>query len=120
PGDADEVEEDQGAERAPGEAPGDAEAGGRGRRGVQRAGEAAVGDEVEAVEGAPGDEGPGGAVPEAAQEHGGHEVELGAHRALAVAAQGDVEVVAEPGGEADVPAAPELAGVARGVGHGEV
>ena len=79
-----------------------------------------VRDEQKAVVEAPRDERPGGAVPEAAEQHGGHEVALGAGRAPAVAAEGNVEVIAEPGGEADVPAFPEIARVDGEIGVAEI
>ena len=72
------------------------------------------------MDGAPDDEGPLGAVPEAADDHDGHEVEVGAGGAEAVATEGDVEVVAEEGGEGDVPAAPELGDGGGFVGGVEV
>ena len=77
-------------------------------------------DQQQAVIGAPGDEMPGGAVPQAAQQHGDHQVAISLERPLAIAAKRDVEVVAQPGGEADVPAAPEITGIGREVGHAEV
>ena len=57
---------------------------------------------------APDDERPGGAVPETGEEHHDHEVAHRPQRALPRAAERDVEVVAQPGREAHVPAAPEL------------
>lgn len=73
-----------------------------------------------AVHGSPHHEAPRGAVPQAADEHGGEVVEIGAGRAAAVAAQGYVDIVAQPGGEGYVPAAPEVAEVAGFVGEVEV
>ena len=49
-----------------------------------------------AVPGAPGRERPVGAVPEAAEDHRGHQVEAPARGRAAVAAERDVEVVAQP------------------------
>ena len=69
---------------------------------------------------APDDEVPAGAVPQAAEEEDYPEVEVGARGAVAVAAEGDVEVVAHEGPEGDVPAAPELSDAGRGVGVVEV
>src|SRR3546814_20116113 len=48
------------------------------------------------------------AVPQAAEEHREEEVAIGAAHAVAVAAQRDVEVVAQPPRERHVPAAPEV------------
>src|SRR4051794_7017259 len=70
----------------------------------------AVKDEQAAMIEAPEDEVPGGAVPEAADRHGEHEVAAGFVSAAAVAAEGNVEVIAEPAGKADVPAGPENGG----------
>ena len=69
---------------------------------------------------APEHEHPGGAVPEPRHDHGQEIVEQGPRLPLPVAAQGDVDVVPEPGGERDVPAAPELREVERAVGVEEV
>ena len=60
------------------------------------------------MRGAPDGVAPGRPVPEAAQEHHDEEVDVSAHRAAAVAAEGEVEVLAQPGAERDVPAPPEL------------
>ena len=59
-------------------------------------------------------------MPQTAHSHGDEIVHIGAHGAAAVAAQRYVEIVAEPGGEGDVPAVPELAQVERLVGISEV
>src|SRR5579863_9511498 len=77
-------------------------------RHVATAGQQALERQHPAVDRAPDDEGPVGAMPQAAKQHGGHQVGIGAHAPLAVAAEGYVEVVAQPGAEADVPAAPEV------------
>src|SRR5436189_4775303 len=59
-------------------------------------------------------------MPETSQQHRQEEIRVGAEFALPVTTQTDVEVVAQPGGEADVPAAPEIARVERGVGQVEI
>src|SRR3546814_4987425 len=69
---------------------------------------------------APHDEGHRSAVPQAAQEHREEEVAIGAAHAVAVAAQRDVEVVAQPPRERHVPAAPEVLERQRPVGGVEV
>src|SRR2546426_1165677 len=56
----------------------------------------------------PRHEGPGRAVPEAAEEEDEPEVEVGAGGAVAIAPEGNVEIVAKPRGERDVPPPPEL------------
>src|SRR5215831_5845982 len=62
----------------------------------------------------PGHEGPGGAVPEAAEEEDDPEVEEGADGAAPIAAERHVDIVAKPRRKRDVPAAPELR---EGSGH---
>ena len=76
--------------------------------------------EQAAVDAAPEEEGPRRAVPETAEEHGEEEVCVGASVAEAIAAEGDVEVLAKPGREGDVPAAPEVGEGACEVGGIEV
>ena len=72
------------------------------------------------MEESPGEEGPVGAVPETAEQEDDEGVAYDFGLADAAAAEGDIDVVAEPGGEGDVPAAPELGDVAAEVGHVEV
>ena len=69
---------------------------------------------------APDDERPGGAVPESAQEHGEEQVAVGSPGAVAAPAEGNVEVVAKPGRQADVPATPEVGDAGGEVGMLEV
>ncbi|KDA51785.1 hypothetical protein L963_1498 [Leuconostoc mesenteroides subsp. cremoris T26] len=73
-----------------------------------------------AVQRAPQHEGPGGAVPQAAEQHRDEEIHVAAPRPLAIASQRHVEVVAQEGRQRDVPAAPELDDVGRLVGRIEV
>ena len=47
-------------------------------------------------------------MPESAQKHGHHQVDVGANLPLSVSAEWDVEVLAKPGGEGNVPPAPKL------------
>ncbi len=63
----------------------------------------------------PEDEGPAGPVPEAAEQKHHRLVQALPGRAPPAAPQGDVQVVPEPGGQRDVPPAPEL-----GDGGGDV
>ena len=65
-------------------------------------------DEERPVVQAPDDEVPARAVPQTAQEEHQDEVAVHPSRADAVAAERDVQVIAEPRRERDVPAAPEL------------
>lgn len=52
--------------------------------------------QAQAMPESPNDEGPSCTVPQAAKQHRGHEIEVLAHFALAVATQRNVEVVAQP------------------------
>ena len=76
--------------------------------------------EQQAVEGAPAEEGPIGAVPDAADDERDEQVDVAAGGDDAVAAEGYVDVVLEPRGEGDVPAVPELADAAGEVRAAEV
>ena len=79
-----------------------------------------VDDEVAAVERTPHDEVPRSAVPQPTQEHREHEVAVGGEVRPPVAAERDVQVVAQPVRQRDVPAPPELGDVARQVRLTEV
>ena len=68
----------------------------------------------------PEDKVPVGAVPEAGEEPNHKDVEEVADRLDPVAAQRDVNIVAEPGAKGDVPAAPEFGDAAGDVGVVEV
>ncbi|MEN9443499.1 MAG: hypothetical protein RIS47_389 [Bacteroidota bacterium] len=59
-------------------------------------------------------------MPESAEEHGGHEVDVGTKFAVFVAPEGYVEVVFEPSGERNMPAFPEFADVLGFVGRVEI
>ena len=72
------------------------------------------------VDHAPDHEVPARAMPQAGEEEDQEQVHIGACRSFAVAAERDVEVVAEEIGEADVPALPELADAARHIGPVEI
>src|SRR5262249_5535713 len=60
------------------------------------------------VKPAPGDERPIGAVPESAGEHREHQIDARTRGTLPVSAEGNVEVVAQPGRQRNVPATPEI------------
>src|SRR3954469_17313148 len=64
--------------------------------------------EEQAVIGAPQYEIPAGAVPQPGGEEADPEIDVGARLTAAVAAKGYIEIVADPGGERDVPAPPEI------------
>ena len=91
-----------------------------GRAPADAAVERVLGDQHRAVEGAPEHEGPGRAVPEPAEHHRDHQVAVGEEAAAAVAAERDVEVVAQEAREGHVPAPPEVAEAGRPVGAVEV
>src|SRR5204862_8105001 len=65
-------------------------------------------DQERAVPEAPDHEVPARAVPQAAEKEHGYQVAVLAAAADAVAAQRDIEVVAEPRRERQVPAPPEI------------
>ena len=91
--------------------------------GVEMAAIAAEEDEWQKEEGvveAPEEEGPVGAMPQPTDQEDDKGVGDGAPTAGTAAAEGNVEVVAEPGGERDMPAAPELGDIAAEVGDIEV
>ena len=71
----------------------------------------AMADQDQAVVDAPEDEGPGGAVPEAAEDHREHQVAVCPQHAAAAAAERDVQVVPQPLRQADVPSGPESLGL---------
>jgi len=64
--------------------------------------------EVAAVDAAPDQEVPARAMPQPAEQHHERQVDVRADVALPVAAKGNVQVVAEPGGERQVPPPPEF------------
>src|SRR5205823_5104614 len=74
-----------------------------------------IDDQVQAVQPAPEDECPPGAMPQAAEQHGDEQVEVAPCRTLAIAAKRNVEVVAQearqrhPPGSAHRFAPPETA-----------
>ncbi len=59
-------------------------------------------------------------MPQAPEGHGCHQVHIGPARALTVSAQRDVQIIPQPGGEADMPAPPEIAWVGRKIRIPEV
>ena len=67
-----------------------------------------VDDQVGAMQHAPHDKGPVRAMPQAAQQHGQEQVAVALESAVAVAAQRDIQIVAQEARQRDVPAAPEV------------
>ncbi len=78
------------------------------------------GQEEKGIEGSPGDEGPVGTVPESADDEYDEDISDGHALRSAASAKGDIEVIAKPGREAYMPAAPEFGNVAGEVWVGEV
>ena len=72
------------------------------------------------MDAAPGDEGPVRPVPEPGDEEDDEDIADGFGLGDARPAEGYIEVVAEPGGEGDVPASPELGDIAGEIGELEV
>ena len=73
--------------------------------------EGAEGGEAHAVEESPENEGPADAVPEAAEEKDDDGVDVACALPAGGVGEGEVDVVAEPVGEGDMPAAPEVGDV---------
>src|SRR5258706_13032998 len=71
---------------------------------VDRAAEPAARAERRAVDGAPDDERPVGAMPQPAEQHRGEQIAGRLRLALAAAAARDVKIIAQPGAEAHGPA----------------
>jgi hypothetical protein len=84
------------------------------------AGKETFDDQIGAVQASPGHEVPACSVPQSTEDHCGHEVELRAGRATTVAAHRYVQIVAEPGRQADVPEAPEFSDTGREIRSFEV
>src|SRR5260370_42656765 len=54
------------------------------------------------------DKGPICAVPETGENHGDEEITRGFPLAMRASAEGNVQIIAKPGAQADVPAPPEI------------
>src|SRR5207247_3270020 len=76
--------------------------------------------QIRAMQRAPEDERPARAMPQAAEEHGDHQVAVRPQLSAPVASQRDVEVIPQPARKRDVPARPELTEAAREVRAVEV
>ncbi len=76
------------------------------RREREAFGKRALDRQQHALMRAPQYEVPIGAVPESAQRHGQHQVAVSLHRAATAAAQRNVEIVAQPLRQCEMPAAP--------------
>ena len=75
---------------------------------------------IEAVEQSPDEEGQPRAVPQSADGEDDEHIQIFPYRSLSAAPQGDVEVIAEPGGQGDMPPPPELRDGAGEIGRLEV
>ena len=73
-----------------------------------------------AVERAPGDERPAGAVPHPAQQEHDEQIDVGARGPASAAAEWDEKIVAKPRRQRDVPAPPEVSDRIGGVRQAEV
>ena len=62
----------------------------------------------DAMHAAPNNEIEAGAVPKSAQKHGQNEVDILPQLAFPVATERDIDVIAYPSGQRDVPASPEI------------
>src|SRR4029077_16558733 len=63
---------------------------------------------------------PASAVPQPAQQKHDDEIAVGPRGAMPVSTERDVQIVAEPGRQADMPAAPELGDRSGGVRHAKI
>src|SRR5262249_16789513 len=73
-----------------------------------------------AVDGSPDQERQIGAVPQPAEQHGEKQIAIGATAALRVTSEGNIEIVAQPSAQADVPASPEVLEALREIRLAEV
>ena len=74
----------------------------------------------QAVQAAPYQEGPVGAMPQAADQKCNHQIGIPAGNAPAVAPQGNVHIIPEPAGKAHMPAGPQLFHTGRQKGLAEI
>src|SRR3954453_22185730 len=72
------------------------------------------------MEAAPDDERPIGTVPQAAEKHGSHQRRVAARLAVPVSAERDVEIIAKPARQSDVPAAPKIGEADRSIRKAEI
>ena len=76
--------------------------------------------EIGAMQRAPDHKGPGRTVPEPAEQHGDRQIDITQQRAVAVAAERNVEIVAQELRQRHVPAPPEIDDRGRLVGRVEI
>ena len=87
---------------------------------MKQAAEELVNSKCYPMQSAPYDEIPRSAVPESTQQHGQNQVDVGTDLAFPVATQRNVEVIAQPGGQGNMPAVPEIGHAVRLIGGVEV
>lgn len=78
------------------------------------------GNKGQGIDEAPGKKGPVGSVPEAADQEDDEGVAQHLRKGAFAAAKGKIDVVTKPGGERNVPAAPEFGNVTGEIGVGKV
>src|SRR6476660_914804 len=69
---------------------------------------------------APGDEGPVRTVPQAAEHHGGDEIDRTLQRTALAAAQRDINKITQEAGQGNVPPSPQINYVGRAKRRGEI
>src|SRR5262245_48730649 len=77
-------------------------------------------NETEALPHSPNHEVPRSAVPQASEQHGGEKVHISSRHTTAISPQTDVQIIAEPTGETDMPAMPKLPNISRCIRQVEV
>lgn len=76
--------------------------------------------EPNAVQSSPNEEHQGTAVPDTGSQHRDKQTETSAHNPVSIASERDIEIVAEPGRERNVPSVPEIREVAAAIGEGKI
>ena len=77
-------------------------------------------DLIEAIDPAPDHKGRFRSVPQSADQKDDQLIAIFPGRSLSAASQGDIQIVLEPGGQGDMPSAPELAHRPGQIGSGEI
>jgi len=72
-------------------------------------------DEIEAMQSSPDHKSPRCSMPEPADQHSEHQVHVGAHGALTIAAESNIQIITEPGRKGNVPPAPEIGKTNSGI-----
>src|SRR4051794_15046888 len=77
-------------------------------------------NEIEAMKTPPDHETPRCAMPKTTNQHGHHQVRLGPYGALAITPQGNVQIVAQPTRQGNMPALPKIGETYSSIGKMEV